>query len=944
MTAPALSDFTDYAPADSGYRRHGVLGNCEIKSYTHYGSPYARYGYSIDSSHTNSSSSITSNFSNSESLKIWNDSTTKLRQVYVQQLSSSVWRFVLEVTTSNANDRNWATIINGDHSAYVELEHLHSRTYTSSHTKYEWRGGPGYHYSATEIKEMRNNRSTQVTSDQYVSNSFQKFVFSARGAIKTLGRRIVVDGGKTTAGVYGGKWNDIGEHHLPPIGHHANAIAISPQVKNANFRSSTSGYNGFLREGDDNFGPLFDKIENCRVFAYLGPPVIFNSSVYNENGGDYITIKDFIEPVPSPGAGFDPATDSLADDTNWFEREIRDKSGFQVHMNLYYGLIDSDYFTASSPHTTLFLKNPGGLPGGGYGRIHETVRSLVAQDELLIEMIEGEELWNQRITLNGRNRPEIGDFAQGTGGRDFYREIEATKPFFYIFPLEDDDALNKEYVVEYSTRMSYGPPTYNAGYSINRKVKTRLKGHHGGSLSINNITSSNYPAANETLILKKYRDLNPLDSAAVLQTKIRHGGAFKLESTTSDGVQVFGTAASAGYDDTNSSDGAKYGALQVIYPYRGGESYRVTNTYTADNNRKIVSTIEGRVKNIFKYASCSFSLSNTATSQTVTSSNSGTELKGNDGIRLKFFWPASWQTDDANDIRGTVAVASVITTSNCTVKNTEGPIKTDNTLNNYAFIWDHAMLVPDQVTDGTRKTWSATVQVSFQNPKNSQYYTLRGTWTGYISQEYGAIIYAPTGGVRLDHNTKPLRFVSSGSGNRTVTSSTSQGTITKPEKNIASGSNKSFWKESTSGNNKYVEIWYEGIHYKYVNSIGEESNTHPVGTGSFPTTISPEYSFGRGWTFVKGSSAYSRFGVSLTTTDTYYTYSLNGNVYYGETTTTGDMDNYCAINNQAESMVNTNNLTNRITLTSPTYGEWQGPGTLPLTGQYSISIIKVGGD
>jgi len=75
-----------------------------------------------------------------------------------------------------------------------------------------------------------------------------------------------------------------------------------------------------------------------------------------------------------------------------------------------------------------------------------------------------------------------------------------------------------------------------------------------------------------------------------------------------------------------------------------------------------------------------------------------------------------------------------------------------------SLIHDSSIFVPD----GTSETWSATLRLTLE--KEGQTYYYQSQFSGDYKKEYGIDILEPTGESRLNSNSKPLRFVSSSSG------------------------------------------------------------------------------------------------------------------------------------------------------------------------------------
>ena len=921
------NDFVQYG-SDGIPESFGKKGDFFINSRTYTKSgQYNRYGYTTESgwSGTGGSGSITSNLSNAESEEVFNASNAKIEQVYVQQVNGTTWRFVLEINQNNVGDRSWFTILNGDDPSFVTKDTYHTRTLVNGHTRYEWRGGE-------EIKNMRNNRSTLTSANRYISNSFQSFVFLNRAPLETTEKIIVSDGGDRAE-----LSHLVREYHLPPLQPAGHRIAITPQIMNAKVQmGSHQSHNGFLRPGDVNFGPYFTKIENCRVFGYLGHPSYFDSTLFTD-GSDRMDFGDWIHGASQPvgAAGYNPATGHLSASSAWADREIRDISGFQVVLTLDYGtLID---LTGTDPVARLYYTRAGGCPRGP-----------TAQDQYMIEFQEGEELWNARVnTTTGRyNRPNTG-YAHDTfsiSGTKFYEVIKAPYPYFWIMPLHDDSKLNDRFTVEYRV-----PMLHNQGPSYTTEdVKVRLTGFNAGSHVSHKVDSTNFPSTGETLFLETNRNINPFTGALTFQNKIEHGGNFTVD-TLQDGVIPYGTSPMCAGEKvpTAGENGARYGSLQALHPYKGGETYRVQHTFDYGSNTKIISKVQGRVQNVLAKRQVLINAPTNAVSGTYYGTNSGTQLIGNEGFRPKIVWQAAnWSEADAKDIRGTVVTATVTSASGggCSFKT--GPIKTDNpTTGTYDMVWDGAYFQPFEHAT----SWSLVLRIQIQNPANSAYYTFQGTWTGTKKPEYGALIYNPAGAIRVDHNVQPLRHVSSGNGTVNDTETTSTSTIYKPGPGTgnytyyAGASNATYWRQYTSGGNKYLQLYYEGTLYHRVLSNGTTSDSHYV--SSFPSSFSPDNGPGKGWKFVRGSSHTSeKYTIRKESTDTYYGYQFpNTFINYGETTTVADATNYCAVNNRAESMVGATSQTNSVKLISPQYGFWQGPGQLGLSTDYSINVLKIGG-
>jgi hypothetical protein len=78
-----------------------------------------------------------------------------------------------------------------------------------------------------------------------------------------------------------------------------------------------------------------------------------------------------------------------------------------------------------------------------------------------------------------------------------------------------------------------------------------------------------------------------------------------------------------------------------------------------------------------------------------------------------------------------------------------------------SLIHDSSIFVPD----GTSETWSATLRLTLEKDGLSYYY--QSQFSGDYKKEYGIDILEPTGESRLNSNSKPLRFVSSASGEQT---------------------------------------------------------------------------------------------------------------------------------------------------------------------------------
>lgn len=914
------------------------LGNAMFRMKTHTKSGYpTRIGFSEESGWTNNGS-LYSQLTNSESQAILGSGYTGLRvkEYYGWQYgNNSQWEIVL--TLENINDNftlrqypGFASINNGesvgggdnvgDEPALL-VKNAYSFTTSADNYKATWKWRGNY------VKFL-NNKSEGTGFEE---NFIAEVVFASTEPYQVSKQIINMYLGGTSNNPDDSSFNLVTPDVTDP-----RFISIRPRITGC-FVPTASNSSPFQTRTEPNLGPYLKSTEACKVFFNIGVPHAYGNDA---TLGPYLEFLDWPHGNnPPTGQDYGNGGTNYMTSVDWGGKELTDATGYLANFTLKTntpGSIHAIYQAQPVNRHTTFRLYIDNTTGANY----TSPSTGTFNRDMYLEWPTGYTLHNQRYWYNGsvdsmNNRFTVTNRSV-ISSQNYIRAYEFPRGMILIKPLSAQRDTN-HYKAELGFRTNSGSSTADLTYAI-------FNGY-AGETSITQ-TEDATTGADLSEDHRSKLDLAPFGDPIVYRFRNTTVESPVNITTVAEGCNVLGDSAvvAAGANGTYSN--------QLIEPNSQGEHYRVQHTYEYSGGDIRRFTVEGRIIDTVHEVPIQFTES-ASQGGTTYGSQSGIQVKGREGVRLRFSVPTSLSESNLDELAGTFVELSFNVAALAgigKIYNRANIIKRSSS-GTRTFYHDSCVFVPHQTTG----SWSIPITCTVINNDIPYQRSFVGTWSGAWAPEYSAEILNPGGGTRLDRDTQPLRWVASATG--TVSNQHTETEVTQrqpltgqyyyynsgPYGTQVNGTNDYLWlwTNMTGSQNRQLRIYWDGsvvftqvynqYTWQYITSI-------IVGDNQYYMVSGIQQSPGNG----------DHYRLYRQATITNYSESITGtNQISMPTFDYNSQNDYAWVNNDNNShlgisMDYTAGDHADITLGAP---NWTGPGVLQSTTiTYALASFKIAGD
>ena len=709
-------------------------------------------------------------------------------------------------------------------------------------------------------------------------------------------------------------------------------ISIRPRITGC-FVPTASNTSPFQTRTEPNLGPYLKSSEACKVFFNIGVPHDHGSDTY----GTYLEFLDWPHGNNPPnGQDYANGGVNFMNSTDWGGRELTDATGYLVNFTLKTGtpgrIQVPNNASPVNRYTTfrLYFDNTSGAN-------YTSPSTGTFNRDLYLEWPTGYTLHNQRYWYNGsidsmNNRFTVTNRST-LGGTNYIRSYEFPRGMILIKPLSSERD-SSHYKAELGFRT-------NSGSNTNDLTYITLNGY-AGERSITQTEDSTSGSEDHRSKL----DLAPFGDPIVYKFRNVTTQPPVSITTVAEGCNILGDSAvvATGPNGTYSK--------QLIEPNSQGEHYRVQNTYEYASGDTRRFTVEGRIIDTAHEVPIQFTESGSQGGTTY-GSQSGIQVKGREGVRLRFSVPTSLSESNLDELAGTFVECSFNVAALAGIGQifNEANIVKRSASGTKTFYHDSCIFVPHQ----TSSTWSIPVTCTVINNNIPYQRSFVGTWSGTWAPEYSAEILNPGGGTRLDRDTQPLRWAASALGTVSNQHTESETTQRQPSTGNYYYYNAGPYGTQVNGTNDYLWLWSNitGSQNRqlriYWNGSVVFTQVYNQYTWSYITNIivgDNHYYMVSGIQQSPGNGDHYRLYRQATITN--YSESITGtNQISMPTFDYNSQNDYAWVNNDNNSHLGINMDYTAgdhadITLASP---NWTGPGALQdTTITYALASFKISGD